>query len=161
MSEPTLMTPLSRIDLGSSSASGAALVLVSLLLDPLSLVWSPQPVRSSAPATAIAPTAAVRERAAVVRRVVLAVMVVPPADGWSADGVEAVADRHRQRRRSRTTHVFERRDPVRLRHLAIRTEPIRGPAMSKSDNRSHPHRTSAVHHGRTGCGNLPFRPEDL
>ena len=48
----------------------------------LSFVWSPQPVSSRAPATAIADTAANRGRAAVVRRVELAVMVVPPADGW-------------------------------------------------------------------------------
>jgi hypothetical protein len=67
---------------GSWSASGAALEsAVSELPLSLSLVWSPQPVSSRAPATAIAPTAAIRDCAGVVRRVERAVMV-GSSGGW-------------------------------------------------------------------------------
>jgi hypothetical protein len=85
MSEPTLMTPLSRIALGSLSASGAALVeAVSVLPESFSLVWSPQAVSSRAPVTARVPTAASRVRAAVVRRMERAVMV-GASGGWNGD----------------------------------------------------------------------------
>jgi hypothetical protein len=50
---------------------------------------------------------------------------------------------------------------VGLPHLAIRTQPFRGAAMSKSDNGSPPNRTSSVQLVRTIYGNLPFRPKDL
>src|SRR5690349_17675648 len=90
MSEPTRMTPLSRIEAGSLLASGAELACALLLLPPLSLflVWSPQPVRIRAPATAIAPTAARRWCAAVVRRVELAVILGSSGDGWSCRWVD-------------------------------------------------------------------------
>ncbi|KAF2777619.1 hypothetical protein STPH1_2280 [Streptomyces sp. OM5714] len=66
-----------------------------------------------------------------------------------------------RRRGSSRAHIFERRDLVRLRHLAIRTRPFRGDAMSKSDNGSPPEPHQVGTSRPNLCGNLPFRPEDL
>src|SRR3954451_21327288 len=112
MSEPTLMTPAFLMSAGSLPASGAADVDDSDVLSlPLS-VWSPQPVRISAPATAIAPTAAVRECAAVVRRVELAVMV-GSSGGWVELPMgQAAADGFDGCRGSTRAHAFECRDLV-------------------------------------------------
>src|SRR3954451_19189522 len=113
MSEPSLTTPALRMSAGSLEARGAedadeSDVLLSLLLS----VWSPQPVRISAPATAIAPTAASRECAAVVRRVELAVMV-GSSGGWVELPMgQAAADGFDGCRGSTRAHAFECRDLV-------------------------------------------------
>jgi hypothetical protein len=102
MSEPTLMTPALLMSAGSLSLSGAALALPD---DVLLSVWSPHPVSSRAPATAMAPTA-VRRVVAAGRRMVLAVMLVPPAEWGSTRFV----------RHTRSGIA----SPCDLRHLAIR-----------------------------------------